>query len=375
MTAQTKRPEVVQISGFYPPHLGGLENVARCLAELLSVRYDVRVLTTTCGSMDAPKHEHDGRVTVRRDAGVCVAHTPISPGLAYRVFRVNPRAIVHAHVAGAFIPDVILLAAIFRRLRYIAHFHLDVQPSGRLGTLLIPHKRLVLGPFLRRAEAVIVLSPEQAAFVSEHYRVPADRIAVVPNGVDDKFFSLGTAVPRTPHRSAATRLLFVGRLDVQKNVSRLVSAMALVSADTELVIVGDGEQRSLIEQQIERLRLTYVRLVGAQRGDELLRWYDWADAFVMPSDQEGMPLVLLEAMAAGLPIVATDVPGTRELVADVALLVEPTSAALASGIDEVANSPALLGRLAEASARQATKFRWAASVAAVERIYERVAAC
>jgi glycosyltransferase involved in cell wall biosynthesis len=375
MTVQPKRLEIVQISPFYPPHLGGMENVTKCLAEQLSFRHDVRVLTTDCGSRDAPKSEEDGLLTVRRHAGVCVAHTPISPGLAYRIFRVNPSAIVHAHVAGAFVPDVILLAAIVRQLRYIAHFHLDVQPSGKLGALLGLHKRWVLGPFLRRAQSVIVLSSAQAAFVAERYGVPADRIAVIPNGVDDRFFSLGTSRDPATRRTGATRLLFVGRLDVQKNVGRLVSAMASVSANTELVIVGDGEQRSLIKDQIDHLGLPNVRLVGAQRGDELLRWYEWADIFVLPSNEEGMPLVLLEATAARLPIIATDVPGIRELVADVAYLAEPTATALACAIDEVATSSGLLAQLAEASANRAVKFRWSASIAAIERIYERVAAC
>ena len=187
--------------------------------------------------------------------------------------------------------------SILRRRPYIAHFHLDVDPSGRLGVLLAGYKRWILAPFLRQAAAVVALSPQQADFLESHYRVEPERITVIPNGVHPRFYR---ARDRSESQSAPThklRLLFVGRLEEQKNVLRLVDAMADVSAEVELVIVGDGELRDEISRRIEVLGLTGVRLVGAARGNQLVQWHCWADAFVLSSDKEGMPLVLLEAMA------------------------------------------------------------------------------
>src|SRR2546423_7324716 len=99
-TRVDRRHTVVQIASFYPPHLGGVESVARTLAELLAERHTVEVVTTTCGSEGAPTREFTtGGVYVRRFRGKTVAHTPISLGLALRLFSLPRRSIVHAHVA------------------------------------------------------------------------------------------------------------------------------------------------------------------------------------------------------------------------------------------------------------------------------------
>jgi glycosyltransferase involved in cell wall biosynthesis len=168
-------------------------------------------------------------------------------------------------------------------------------------------------------------------------------------------------------------MLFVGRLNAQKNVPRLVDAMTHVSSEVELVIVGDGELRDDIARRIHRLGLIGVRLVGPARGVELVRWYRWADAFVLPSDKEGMPLVLLEAMAAGLAIIATDAPGTREVVDGVGLLTERNPESLGSAIERVAADPDLLSNLSARSAARGIEFRWDARVTELERLYDSVA--
>jgi glycosyltransferase involved in cell wall biosynthesis len=372
--AQQRRHDVVQVTAYYSPHLGGLENVAQTLSELLAERHNVLVMTTTCGSGNAPVREEKAGVQVRRFSGFAVAHTPLSLGLALGLLVVGRRSIVHVHSAHAFVPEVVLVTSTLRRRPYIAHFHLDVDPSGPFGVLLSSYKRWILGPFLRRAAAVIALSDEQAAFLESHYGVHRDRITVIPNGVHPAFYRLP---PSGGEESIAEprvlRLLFVGRLDAQKNVPRLVDAMTHVSSDVELVIVGDGELRDVIARRIDQLGLTCVRLAGAARGADLVRWYRWADAFVLPSDKEGMPLVILEAMAAGLAIVATDAPGTREIVEGVGLLTQPNPESLGAAIERVAADPDLLSKLSVRSAARGRKFRWDASVIELERLYDLVA--
>ena len=132
--------------------------------------------------------------------------------------------IVHAHVAQAFVPEVVWLTSLVRRRPFIAHFHLDVDASGRFGRLLPAYKRFVLGPVLRRAGGVIVLSPEQADAVEARYRVRRDRLTVIPNGVDPSFYDSG--LRRSGSGRGPLRVLFVGRLDAQKNVARLLVAAA-----------------------------------------------------------------------------------------------------------------------------------------------------
>ena len=366
----TTAPLVVQVTPFYPPHLGGTERVAQVLAELLAEHRDVLVLTTTCGSNGSPRYERAGRLRVRRARGIEAAHSPISPGLALDLLRVPGDAIVHAHLGQAFLPEMVWLTSLLRRRAYILHFHLDVDPSGPFGLLLAPYKRFVMGPVLRGAARIIVLAEEQADFVVRRYGVPRTRIVVIPNGVPEAFFLERASAPCEP--SAPLRLLSVGRFSPQKNVPRLLQAMARVDAPVELVLVGDGEERPHVEQLIEKLGLDNVRLVGAAHGADLLEWFRWGQAFVLSSDKEGLPLALLEAMAAGLPIVATDVPGTHELLDGYGILTGLEPEELAAGITRLARDPALRAELSERGRRHAERHTWRDRVADVERTYRLV---
>ena len=294
----SSRERVVFVASYYPPHLGGMENVAEAMATAFSEAHECTVLTTTCGAGHAARHEQVGNLEVWRYPGVDVAHTPVSPGLIARIMALPRQTLIHVHLAQAVVPEVVWLSSVIRRRAFVAHYHLDVDASGSLGSVFLAYKRFVLPRVLRAARTVICLSTDQAEFLIETYGVERSRIAVLPNGVTSAFF----AEPKRQKDVSPLKLLYVGRLSAQKNVLRLIDAMAQVSSPVDLVIVGEGEERVVIEEAIRRHDLENVRLVGAQRGAALNEWYRWADAFVLPSDREGMPLVLLEAMAAALAL-------------------------------------------------------------------------
>jgi glycosyltransferase involved in cell wall biosynthesis len=361
---------ILQITPYYPPHLGGLERVVENLAVGLSRRHDVRVVTTTIGSEHAPRVSRNGSVQVRRHRSIEVAHTPLAPGMLGTLLRAPRSAVLHLHTAHALLPELVALAARLRRQRFLVHFHLDVDGSGRLGWLLPAYKRHVFGRVLRAAAGVIVLTGSQADFVRETYRVPAERIFVVPNGVGADYFM--DPRPVRPAGSGPLRLLYVGRLSPQKNVARLLEAMSLVREPIQLTVVGDGELRAELRSLAARLGLSNVTFAGARLGADLTRAYADAEAFVLPSDKEGMSLVALEAMAAALPIVATAVPGNTELLGDVALLAEPEPAALAAALDAVAADPRLGRSLGDRSRTAARAHDWDAVVRRVEDVYAEV---
>lgn len=372
-TAPAARP-VVMVTSVYPPHLGGLENVVQGLADALALTRPVDVLTTTSGAGDAPRSERRGRLGVRRYRSLEVAHTPLAPGLLAGLMRAPRSAIVHAHVAQAFTPEAVWLTSALRRRPFIVHFHLDIDASGPAGWILPVYKRLVFGPVMRAARRVVVLSEEQGAFVRERYGVRPERVVVVPNGVA----RTGAADPaeRTgvgDDDEGRLRLLYVGRLASQKNIPRLIDAFARVTEPVSLAIVGDGEDRPWLERAIAERGLTHVRVVGPRREGALAAWYRWAEAFVIASDKEGMPLVVLEAMAAGVPVIGTDVPGTRELVGGVGLLAEPDPAALAAAIDRMAREPALRADLSRRSRECAARNTWESRLAVLEGVYAEVA--
>ena len=363
---------IVHVVPYYPPHVGGMENVARTVAEGLSeTGRTVEVLASTSGPSRAPRVEHRGSLTVRRLRTIEFAHLPFMPTLLFQLLRLPRRALVHVHVAQAYAPEMVWLSGLLRRRPYLAHFHLDVEPSGPLGPIFVRYKRWVLGPVLRSAARVIVLTEGYAEFVHERYGVAADRIVVVPNGVSEEFF-------RSPSEPASHdgpfRLLFVGRLAPQKNVTRLLRAMAATTRPVELAIVGEGEERAMLEDLISELHLGNVRMVGSRTGADLVSWYRWADAFVSPSDKEGMPLVILEAMAAGLPVVSTDVPGSRETIGTDGLLTPVDPEAMASAIDRLSCDPQLAAELSRRARERASRHLWPVVLANLEDVYRSVAA-
>jgi glycosyltransferase involved in cell wall biosynthesis len=364
------RVPVVQVSPFYPPHLGGVENTVQIIASSLAATRRVEVLTSTCGAAGAPRVERAGGLTVRRLRAVEVANTPLAPALAIRLLALPRRCVVHVHIAQAFTPEIVWITSRLRRRPFVAHFHLDVDPSGPAGRWLELYKRVLLGRVLRAASGVIVLSAGQAQFVGERYRVRRDRIAIVPNGV-----SPGLAVPAGPGRAGTgpLRLLFVGRLSPQKNLPRLLEALHLMHQPAELVVVGDGPELTGLTALAGRLQLDNVRFVGREERAALSARYQWADTFVLSSDKEGMPLAALEAMSFGLPVVATDVPGLRELCATAGMLVSPDPASLARALDSLATDPAARAALAGQSLALARESGWERSVGQIEELYLEVA--
>lgn len=347
---------------YYPPHLGGMEKVASTLAKELAKVGKVEVLTTTCGAKGAPRVEHSGRLTIRRLWALEVANLPVVPGMFLWCLKIPRRSTVHVHVAQAIIPEIVWICRWLRGGKFIAHFHLDVAPSGRFGHVFEWYKKAILGRTLRAAAKVIAFSGEQANFLERTYGVSAESIAIIPNGIGSEF----SAKPKSDGpRDRPLRILYVGRLSQQKALPRLIHALAAMTQPAEALLVGEGDQRPIIEDLVRSYGLDNVQLPGRRQGEELVATYQWADVFVLPSDREGMPLVALEAMASGLPVIATDVVGNRELLSGVGILVLPEAGAVARALDQLAVDEVSLSVLREQSLAAAENYT-------VERLVERL---
>jgi len=361
---------IVQLSPYYPPRLGGIERVVQTLATGLARGHDVRVVTTDAHAKGCARQAVEDGVRVTRHRAITVAHTAIAPGMALSLLRLRRDAVVHLHCSQVLVPELLWLCARLRRMKYAVHFHMEVDASGPLGRLLPFYKKYFFAPVLRGAAAVITLTDAQAVFLGERYGVAAERVHVVPNGVAPEFF----LPPRdVVDRPGPMRLLYVGRLGAQKNVARLLDAMALTKQPVTLRIVGDGALRAQLTAQAGALGLLdgKVEFTGRLEGADLVEAYAAADAFVLPSDREGMALVAIEAMAAGLPVLATAVPGNTELLDGVGLLVPPTPRGLAEGIDRLAADPPLRRTVAEHCRDRAAAHSWESVVAAVENVYDK----
>jgi glycosyltransferase involved in cell wall biosynthesis len=211
-----------------------------------------------------------------------------------------------------------------------------------------------------QAGRIVVPSASVATAARDWAGVPAEKIVVIPNAVD---VPAGAATPRGEPRPPY-RVGFIGRLHPVKRVPDLLRALAQLPRDyATLDVFGDGPARPEIESAIGALGIAdRVTLHGSvPRADEALASMD---VLVLPSEAEGLPVVPIEAMAAGVPVVATDVPGTRDVVRheSTGLLVpsgDPPS--LARAIRRVLDDPKLRESLIAAGKRAAAeRFAWPA---------------
>ena len=201
----------------------------------------------------------------------------------------------------------------------------------------------------------------------------ADQYRVVPNGVDGERFS-------TPPEPVPGRVLFVGRLATQKRPDVAVRAFARVRElhpDAELQLVGDGPARGEVEALVDFLDLrAAVRFLGTR--DDVPALLSQAACVTLSSDYEGCPFTVIEAMAAGAPVVGTRVGGVPELVEHgvTGLLVEPRSPeALAAAVSELLASPERARGMGAAGRVAARKcFSVERMVEGVAAVYEEVAA-
>ncbi len=215
----------------------------------------------------------------------------------------------------------------------------------------------------------------------EHARVPPDKVTTIYNGIDMKDF------PSNPGAAAIVRQTFdvqpdslligtIGRLHRAKGLPDLLSAMVRVQEydpEARLLLVGGGELREELETQAETLGLSNAVIFAGIRNNipEIL---GALDLFVLPSLWEGLPLVLLEAMAAGLPVVATAVGGTPEVVVDgvTGLLVPPHDPqSLAQAIIRLLGDPDLRRRMGQAGRERVERhFTVERMVRETESLYE-----
>lgn len=362
--------EILQVVGAYPPHLGGEELVAQRLATMQARSHDVTVYTSDVGAGPAPREETAGRLTVVRDRALRLGNTPVIWRLCDRLLRHRPRPdVVHVHGGLAAVPEMVRIGAALRGVPYVVHVHLMVRPSSPAGRVLLPlYQRALYAPFLRRAALVIVLTTAMRDEVVAAFGVRPDRVAVVSNGVDAELFTPAPFAAR-----AEAELLFVGRLTGQKNPLDAVDAVALLGPDVRLHIVGDGELRADLERHLRDRGLTNVELHGRLGPEDVADRYRRATAVVMPSSHEGQPLVMLEAMATGAPVVCYGLPELRETGGDAIVAVEPrTPDALATALQELLTDRARRERLSAAAIGRAGAYTWPAVATAIERLYQRV---
>ncbi|HEX6810786.1 MAG TPA: glycosyltransferase family 4 protein [Planctomycetota bacterium] len=236
--------------------------------------------------------------------------------------------------------------------------------------------------WLKRADRLLCLSESiQREAIACGFR--SEQAVIAPNGVDTERFAPATAARRAEARTAAGVgnefcLLFVGRLVQRKGVDVLLRALAASqrARSSRLLVVGEGAERAQLEQLAKELGIeSQVQFLGEHA--DMAPFLACADAFVFPSRLEGLPNALLEAMASGLPSIATRIGGCLDVMTEQSgLLVPPDDVpALTVAIDSLA---ADAGRRAELAAagrqRVLDHFAFSITAAQLQQIYREAAA-
>lgn len=224
----------------------------------------------------------------------------------------------------------------------------------------------------RRSGAIVVNSADVADYIVEHYRAPRSRIRVVVNGVDmDRFH------PRSGGAEAPPRIVTVGRVVEQKNQALFLSAAARLAVDfptLRFVLVGDGPLRPGLEKRAAELGLS-SRVDWLGERDDVETVLRGATLFWLTSRWEGMPNAVLEAMACGVPAVATDVGGARELIEEgvSGFVVENgDEEGIVARSRELLSDPARWQTMAAAALARAGEFSRRRMIERMEELYEEV---
>lgn len=347
---------------------GGVQVHVRQLARRLQHRgHDVLILAPARGAPREAFVVAVGR-PVRVPYNGSIAPICPWPSSARRVARALDEFrpdVVHVHEP--LVPGTGMFATRKRGAPVVATFHAYADRAIML-SLMAP----LLRPMWRRLSARIAVSEAAASFVARRFH--SDRVRVIPNGVETEQFARAEPARLPPGR----KVLFVNRLDPRKGFAIMVDAfrsLATSHQDLVLVVAGDGPDRGALRRLPPPIRGRVVTL-GNVPHDRLPSFHAACDVFCAPATgRESFGIVLVEALAAGLPVVASDIPGYREVVRDGVdgLLTPPRdSRAVAAAVARILEDADLSKRLSEAGRETANRYSWDTVAGEIEAVYLEV---
>lgn len=327
--------KIAQVVCAWPPYAGGISNSAQQIGQLLEEKHEVANFTPTIL-----------KPWLKYGRGAFL------PQLLWRLCGFD---YIYLHYPFFGTAEVVWLFKLFcRRPKLIIHYHMDVKNLTLAAKILSLPSRLIRRSLLNRAEIIVTASLDyiKHSRIKKYYATRPEKFQEIPFGIDLKKFQpklinrpIGGGVIAKAQKiihyindkfikKNRLNLLFVGGLDRAhyfKGVNILLKALFLVIPQNwHLTIVGVGDLRPKYESSVKKLKLDKrVEFVGQLSDDDKIRAYQNADLFILPSinNNEAFGLVLIEALACGVPVIASDLPGVRRVFDNYqeGLLVEPGS--------------------------------------------------
>jgi len=327
--------KIASIVCAFPPYAGGIGNSAYEINKLLEDKHEITTFTPS---------------TLK--PWLRLGHGAFLPQLFWRL---NKFDYIYLHYPFFGTAEVVwFFKLFFRRPKLIVHYHMDVRGLSPLAQFLSWPSRLVRRFLLNQAETIVTASLDyiKSSQIKSYYETHKDKFQEIPFGIDlekfqpkllnrpldNKIIARAQEIVHYINDKFIKRdrlnLLFVGGLDQAhyfKGIDILLNSLVIVAnRNWRLKIVGEGDLRPHYEELSDRLNIKkQVEFTGKLNGAELVRAFQNADLFILPSinSNEAFGLVLIEALACGVPVIASNLPGVRRVFSDheQGLLIEPNN--------------------------------------------------
>jgi len=362
------------VSESYYPAVGGIPEHVHNLAVAMRQRgHLVKIITTSYGEYaDAPFNSPDvirvGKSFNFHKNG-SQSHVALGWGLGKQLRDIFTREqfdVLHIH--GPEQPTLSQLSLVNSNTVNVGTFHATYDRSLPLSIF-----RPIIAVGMGQLHARIVVSTTAEQTIKRNF--PEGDYVCVPNGVDVDHFAAGRPLPEYADRP---NVLFVGNFVVRKGFVSLLEAFLRLRKrlpEARLLAVGDGKLRSVYEKQLGSLVGRDVIFTGRVPAEQLPNYYASASVYCSPATgRESFGIVLIEAMAAGAPIVASNIAGYRTVLDNTAaaLTFSPTDIeTLATKLEQVIRDKKLAANLVAAGKRTVEQYRWSAVAQQVERVYQQ----
>ena len=367
---------ILHVSDAYYPFPGGVtEHIHHLVTHLRRLGHDARILTARYpGDYTDPEWVHRvGRIHILPPLRILNATQltlTFSPHLLAEVrefFSSYEFDIIHTH--GPFAFNLPFLALHYGKGTHVATFH-----TAFVGFNWNKVAKTFFRFYARKVRLCIAVSEVAKTAMSEHY--PCD-YRIVPNGIDTERFCPEGDLPGD--KVSRPIVLYVGRMEPRKGFPLLLEAFKLVKKlipSATLVAIGTGPQLESYKKSVPEGLIDSVVFKGFVTPEELPLYYRWADVYVSPAiGGETFGIVLLEAMASGTPVVASNIPGYAQVIThnENGILVDPhNTERLADKIIRVLNDRGFMDKLVQNGLLTARKYSWSKVAQQLESLYYEI---
>jgi len=373
---------ILVLSACFPPSRGGVERCVHELTKRLASKGYKMVVSTQVRTNGAPLEEKtsNGVEVFRFHVKSYLLEMPFGFGTAFEVLR-QDFDVLHAHGMTPGVTDLGVFFAKLRGKRVVLTYHNDAETFqngvwGKIATQLYVN----LSILVTAISDVVISSTESYASTSPTLSRFKQKLKIIPMGVDFKKFQK----PLHNNNNSQNRknLLFVGQIRKYKGIDTLIDAFKMVSSEYKnginLTIVGIGPELDSLKAKANDIGVNESILFTGGVSDEILEeYYRSSDLLILPSigRREAFGIVLLEAMSAGKPVIASDIPGVSEIVnAGGGVLVEPGKPrALADAILNLIKDERKYQSISEQSRRAASAFDWDIIADRYEKVFKKIA--